>query len=89
VKVELTDAPVTPFVLSVRLRFATGVVGEPFATYGVRVYDWPRRKAPPTFLGHIGPVTALRFRPDGKSLASGAQDTSVLLWDLSKIPEGK
>jgi WD40 repeat protein len=31
----------------------------------------------------------MRFHPDGKSLASGAQDTSVLLWDLTKIPNGK
>ena len=42
-----------------------------------------------TFVGHQGPVTALRFSPDGKALASGAQDSSVLLWDLSRISEGK
>jgi WD40 repeat protein len=70
-------------------RFATGVVGEPFTTYGVRVYDWPRRKVLHTFVGHQGPVTALRFSPDGKTLASGAQDGSVLLWDLGRISEGK
>jgi WD40 repeat protein len=69
-------------------RFATGVVGEPFTTYGVRVYDWARGKALHTFIGHVGPVTALRFTPDGNFLASGAQDTSVLLWDLSKLPGG-
>jgi WD40 repeat protein len=70
-------------------RFAVGVAGKPFTTYGVRVYDWPRKKALHTFLGHAGPVTALRFSPDGKFLASGAQDTSVLVWDLSKLPGGK
>jgi WD40 repeat protein len=70
-------------------RFATGVVGEPFTTYGVRVYDWPRGQALHTFIGHVGPVTALRFTPDGNYLASGAQDTSVLLWDLRKLPAGK
>ncbi len=51
---------------------------EPFTTYAVRVYDWPQRKAQHTFFGHVGQVTALRFSPDGNSLASGAQDTSVL-----------
>ena len=66
-------------------RFAIGVVGEPFTTYGVRVYDWATRKALHTFIGHAGPVTALRFNNDGTLLASGAQDTSVLVWDLSKL----
>jgi WD40 repeat protein len=70
-------------------RFATGVVGEPFTTYGVRVYDWPQSKMLHTFIGHVGPVTALRFTRDGNFLASGAQDTSVLLWDLRKLPGGK
>jgi WD40 repeat protein len=65
-------------------RFAVPVVGEPFTTYGVRVYDWPKRKALHTFVGHLGPVTTIRFSPDGKSLATGAEDTSVLLWDLTK-----
>jgi WD40 repeat protein len=65
-------------------RFATGVVGEKFTTYGVRVYDWSQKKALHSFIGHQGPVTALRFTPDGRFLASGAQDTSVLVWDLSK-----
>jgi WD40 repeat protein len=40
-----------------------------------------------TFLGHVGPVSALRFSPDGNFLASGAEDTSVLVWDLTKLPE--
>jgi len=70
-------------------RFAMGVVGEPFKTYGVRVYDLAQRKALHTFLGHAGMVTALRFTPDGHFLASGAEDSSVLLWDLTRLPSGK
>ena len=42
-----------------------------------------------TFAGHRGPVTALRFTSDGHFLATGAQDTSVLLWDLTKLADGK
>ena len=36
-----------------------------------------------------GPVSALRFTPDNRFLASGAQDTSVLVWDLNRIPREK
>jgi pre-mRNA-processing factor 19 len=51
----------------------------------VRLYDWPQRKVLGTFIGHLGPISALRFSDDGNFLASGAQDTSVILWDLNKI----
>jgi WD40 repeat protein len=70
-------------------RFATGIVGEPFTTYGIRVYDLATKKALHTFIGHAGPVTAIRFSPDGNAVASGAQDTSVLLWDLTKLANDK
>jgi RNA polymerase sigma factor (sigma-70 family) len=36
--------------------------------------------------GHEDKVTALAFSPDGKSLASGSRDTTVMLWHL---PTGK
>jgi WD40 repeat protein len=69
--------------------FAVGIVGEPFTTYGVRVYNLATRKAIHTFMGHAGPVTALHFGPDGSTLASGAEDTSVILWDLINRPKEK
>jgi WD40 repeat protein len=34
--------------------------------------------------GHRGKVTYLGFSPDGKQLASGGSDTTILLWDLKR-----
>jgi WD40 repeat protein len=70
-------------------RFAVAVSGTKPELFGVRVYDWPDGKLERTYMGHLGGVTTIRFTPDNKFLATGAQDTSVLLWDLAKNPEGK
>jgi WD40 repeat protein len=34
-------------------------------------------------VGHTGRVQSLSFSPDGKSLVSGSNDTTALVWDLS------
>ncbi len=40
--------------------------------------------------GHVQPVTALAFSSDGKTLVSGSDDTTILVWDLTgRKAEGK
>src|SRR5262249_20247891 len=35
--------------------------------------------------GHQGPVSTVAFAPDGKQLATGSNDTTVLVWDLTGV----
>jgi WD40 repeat protein len=39
-----------------------------------------------TFRGHAGEVRSMAFSPDGKRLASGGADCTVLVWDLTGKP---
>lgn len=49
----------------------------------VWLYVRPGRKAKLTLQGHIGAVSALAFRDDGRLLASGSTDGTTVVWDVA------
>jgi WD40 repeat protein len=49
----------------------------------LRVWELATDTVRDEFIGHAGEILTLCFTPDGKRLASGSADTTVLLWDLT------
>ena len=56
-------------------------------TIGIWMYDTHTGAELALFTGHTDRVEALVFSPDGKILASGGMDNSMLLWNWEKVVE--
>lgn len=66
-----------------RLHFSTDSRTLAVGTTRVRLFD-VATGTQREFVGHRGAVTALTFHPDGRRLASGSTDSTILLWDLAR-----
>jgi WD40 repeat protein len=51
----------------------------------VTVIDCETMRVLRTFSGHRGAATCVSFSDDGRFLASGSNDTTVLVWDLKDV----
>ncbi|MBV9491355.1 MAG: tetratricopeptide repeat protein, partial [Verrucomicrobia bacterium] len=88
---DLQNPAASPHLLSdpsYHLRFAFHPTGHYLATAGsdgvVRVWDVGTQKEVRTLRGHKSPVATVTFLDDNFTLASGAYDQAIRLWNLRK-----
>lgn len=77
-----------PSVFSPNGRFlAYGLTERQGERISVRLVEITTGKLRQEFTGHRAGVSCLAFSPDGKWLASGSSDSTILLWDLGGPPK--
>lgn len=50
----------------------------------ISLWDVATGKLLKTLTGHISEINSIVFSSDGKTLASGCSDSTVILWDLTE-----
>ncbi len=70
-------------------RFLASATDARGPTHGstVRVWDLATGRELRRFEGHLGRVKAIAFTPDGRSVVSGSEDATALVWDVSDLKD--
>ena len=55
----------------------------------MRLWDVASGENYATLKGHTGSVYSVQFSPDGRSVLSGSQDGSSILWDATDLVESR
>ena len=51
----------------------------------VRIWDLKTAKCVKVMEGHLAGISALAWSPDGKTIATGADDKVIWLWNVSTV----
>jgi WD40 repeat protein len=83
--VARSGAPSHPVGVTIALSRDGSLIASPGPNHSIKVWDAALGKEVGSFKGHDGPLSSIYFNADGKTLLSGGNDTSVLVWDLNRV----
>jgi WD40 repeat protein len=77
--------PTAPVGVTIAVSRDGSLIAAPGSDHSIRILDVSLGKQVGTLKGHDGAIASLAFAADGKTLISGSNDTTVGIWDLTRI----